>query len=80
MKKEELTITPEKVAEIVAQASYDLWKDEEFRKMVNFETLSQTEQDRIFNELEVTLLGLVFLQAEQQPLLLDTQKKVIDAF
>lgn len=70
----------ERLASAVAQASFDFWEDEEFRKLINFENISKTEQDRIFNELEVTALGLVALHAEQQPLLIKIQQETVEAF
>lgn len=70
----------EKLAQVVAQASFDFWEDPEFRKMVKFSTLPKLEQDRIFNELEVTLLGLVALHAQQQPLLLELERNAVQSF
>lgn len=53
------------IAEFIAQASYNVWVSSEFRKIISFDSLSQIEQDRIFNEIEVTLLGVVMLKAEE---------------
>lgn len=54
------------VAMLIAQRSYDLWKGEAFRKLTSFESISQTEQDRMFNELEVTGLGLLQLHLQER--------------
>ena len=59
-----LNDTARGIAVLIAQRSYALWNGKEFRKLVSFESISQTEQDRIFNELEVT--GLGFLQFHLQ--------------
>ena len=52
----------EKLAEAVASLSFDVWSRKDFRLFVNFPNISQTEQDRIFNELEVSILGLLILK------------------
>jgi len=52
----------EKLAEAVASLSFDVWNRKDFRLFVNFPNISQTEQDRIFNELEVCILGLMVLK------------------
>ena len=54
--------TAEKLAEAVASLSFDVWSRKDFRLFVNFPNISQTEQDRIFNELEVSILGLLILK------------------
>ena len=45
----------------ISQSGFEFWQDKDFRNLVSFETLSQTEQDRIFNEVLVTGLGLLAL-------------------
>ena len=45
----------------ISQSGFEFWQDSEFRKLVSFDSLSQTEQDRIFNEVLVTGLGLLVL-------------------
>lgn len=57
--------TGEKFGEIIAQSSFDLWQDKNFRDLINFDSISQTEQDRIFNELEVSVLGLFVINLDQ---------------
>lgn len=49
------------IAKIVASSSFEFWQRKDFRLYVDFENISQTEQDRIFNELEVSVLGLFIL-------------------
>ncbi len=51
----------EKIAQMIAQESFDLWKRKDFRMFIDFDHQTQTEQDRIFNELEVSLIGLYVL-------------------
>lgn len=41
----------EKLVEIISNSGFGYWKEAEFRKLVDFENISQTEQDRIFNEI-----------------------------
>jgi len=50
-----------KIIEYIARSGFKVWQDKNFRRMVDFKNLSQTEQDRIFNEIEVTGLGLLAL-------------------
>lgn len=49
----------ENLAEVVSGSSFSFWKQKDFRERVSFDEITQTEQDRIFNELVVS--GLVFL-------------------
>ncbi len=67
------------VVDLIAQSAYDLWRSKEFQNMVGSETIPEREQDRIFNELEVTGLGLLALAGEE---LLDTKlvDKAVDKF
>lgn len=62
--KELISKTAENFIQILAQASFDFWSKPEFRKMINFDSVSRTEQDRIFNELEVSVLGLFILNLD----------------
>lgn len=50
------------VGQIIANAAFSFWQEEKFRMVVDFDKISQTEQDRIFNELEVSALGLFVLK------------------
>lgn len=56
-----LTGASKNLAQVVASSSFEFWQRKDFRFYVAFETISQTEQDRMFNELEVSLLGLFTL-------------------
>ncbi|MBI2007565.1 MAG: hypothetical protein HYS83_02610 [Candidatus Blackburnbacteria bacterium] len=47
--------------EFIAQQSFNFWQQNDFRKLVNFKNIDQIEQDRIFNELIVTGIGLLDL-------------------
>lgn len=46
------------LAQFVASQSFEFWQRKDFRLYVEFNNLDRTEQDRIFNELELSLLGL----------------------
>jgi hypothetical protein len=52
------------LSQAAASASFQLFKDKHFRKLAGFDGLSQTEQDRIFNELVVANLVLIMLVFE----------------
>ncbi|RJP46076.1 MAG: hypothetical protein C4584_02225 [Armatimonadetes bacterium] len=80
MQSGDLTVTATRLVEVIAQISYDFWESERFRQAVGFSQLSRIEQDRIFNELEVTILGFVALQAEQYPLLIDLKQETVRSF
>lgn len=68
------------LAGVIGEIAYTIWKEKNFRELVEFNKLSQTEQDRIFNELEVTLLGLLFLNIEEHPSLIELQKYLAKGF
>lgn len=53
-----------KLAQVAAGSSFEFWQRKDFRLYVNFQSLSQTEQDRMFNELEVSILGLFNLSLD----------------
>ncbi|MDR3642640.1 MAG: hypothetical protein P4L74_03380 [Candidatus Doudnabacteria bacterium] len=53
------------VAMLIAQESFHKFREPEFRKQLNFSNLDQEEQDRIFNELVITGLCLVYLTLER---------------
>lgn len=59
-----IAATSNNLAQVVASAAFEFWQRKDFRLYVGFENLSQTEQDRMFNELEVSILGLFVLQLE----------------
>lgn len=52
------------LAQFVGSAAFEFWQRKDFRLYVNFENISQTEQDRMFNELEVSILGLFTLHLD----------------
>lgn len=52
------------LSQAAASAAFGLFKDKRFRKLAGFDRLSQTEQDRIFNELVVANLVLFMLVFE----------------
>ena len=56
--------TAANLSQVASAAAYELFCDKEFRRIVDFERLSQAEQDRIFNELVVAFLALVMLLLE----------------
>lgn len=77
------------LAQVAASSSFEFWQRKDFRLYVNFQSLSQTEQDRMFNELEVSVLGLFTLsldyaasiaEAEYQKLLKTLQKEIVFGF
>lgn len=53
------------IAQIVAEASFKIWQEKDFREMIKFNNISQTEADRMFNELELTALGLFILHLDR---------------
>jgi hypothetical protein len=52
------------LAQAAAGSAFHLFKDKQFRRFAHFEQLSQTEQDRIFNELVLASLVLIMLVLE----------------
>lgn len=50
----------------MAAKSYSLWKDGEFRRLVGFTKLTNKQQDKIFNDLQVTALLYVILFLEEK--------------
>ena len=68
--------------------AFQLFQDTQFRRLANFEQLSQVEQDRIFNELVVASIVLIMLvleapdlrvAAEFRDYLSDLHKKIPEA-
>lgn len=68
------------LANVVAKVSFMLWEKKEFRGFIDFDNISQTEQDRIFNELEVSFLGLFYLYLDNlsSQLKAEEEKKITD--
>jgi hypothetical protein len=52
------------LAQAAAASAFHLFRDAQFRRLARFTQLSQTEQDRIFNELVLASLVLVMLMFE----------------
>jgi HD superfamily phosphohydrolase len=52
------------LAQAAASSAFHLFRDAQFRRLARFTQLSQTEQDRIFNELVLASLVLVMLMFE----------------
>ena len=52
------------LAQAAAGSAFKLFRDQQFRRLAGFEQLSQTEQDRIFNELVAACVVLVMLVLE----------------
>jgi hypothetical protein len=52
------------LAQAAGGAAFELFQDEHFRSLARFDAISQTEQDRIFNELVVAFLMLIRLVLE----------------
>lgn len=65
------------LAQVVASSSFEFWQRKDFRLYVNFGSLSQTEQDRMFNELELSVLGLFILHIDQLLENAQNEKKIV---
>lgn len=52
------------LAQAAAGSAFQLFSDKRFRRLARFEQLSQSEQDRIFNELVVASLVVIMLLLE----------------
>jgi len=57
-------VTASALAKAAASSAFHLFQDRQFRRLADLEQLSQTEQDRIFNELMVAFLVLIMLALE----------------
>jgi hypothetical protein len=78
-----------RLAKYVASVSFEFWQRKDFRLYTNFAKLSQTEQDRIFNELEVTILGLFVLRFDYalgftddafKPVIKTMRREIVESF
>ena len=56
--------TADGLVRAAAGSAFDLFRDTEFRRLASLDQLSQTEQDRIFNELVVASVVLIMLLLE----------------
>ena len=63
------------LSQAAAASAYELFRDKEFRRMAGLERLSQTEQDRIFNELVVGFLVLIMLLLEAPDLRVPRERR-----
>ena len=52
------------LVKVAAHQAFELFRNKDFRRLANFDILSQVEQDRIFNELVVSYVVLVILVLE----------------
>lgn len=52
------------LVQVASHQAFELFQDKEFRRLANFQILSQGEQDRIFNELIVSCIVLIMLMLE----------------
>ncbi|MFH1319303.1 MAG: hypothetical protein ABII90_01440 [Bacteroidota bacterium] len=57
-------VTADSLAQAAANYAFRLFRDKKFRELARFGKLSQTEQDRIFNELVLAYLILTMLVHE----------------
>ncbi|MEX0877793.1 MAG: hypothetical protein WDZ40_02960 [Candidatus Spechtbacterales bacterium] len=53
-----------KIVDKATRSAFRVFRDNDFRKLVKFSEISQTEQDRIFNELVVNAVVLAVLMTE----------------
>lgn len=56
--------TADALVRAAAGSAFELFRDTEFRRLASLEQLSQTEQDRIFNELVAASVVLIMLLLE----------------
>lgn len=63
------------LSQAAASIAFQLFRDKKFRNLAGFGRLSQTEQDRIFNELVVANLVLVMLMFEAPDLRLPDEQR-----
>lgn len=57
----------ENIAQMIASESFELWQRKDFRFYIDFDNIGQTEQDKIFNELALSLIRLFVLRLDQTP-------------
>jgi len=67
--------TAHALSETASHAVFEVFSDKTFRRLAKFESLSQVEQDRIFNELVVGWLVLIRLTLEAPDLHVDPDLK-----
>lgn len=75
-----ISLSSQNLAQFVAGSAFEFWQRKDFRLYVNFENIPRTEQDRIFNELELSIIGLFILKFDHTlSTAKDEQKVVISA-
>ena|SRR3989344_1145110 len=62
---------------LIASTSFDFWNRADFQMYVEFDNQSQLEQDRMFNEFQVSLLGLFILHLDHALLDAKREQKVL---
>lgn len=72
-----LSLSSQNLAEFIASSAFEFWQRKDFRLFIDFNNISQTEQDRIFNELEISLLGLFILHIEQALKVVKNEQKIV---
>lgn len=72
-----MTDAGQRIASLIAGSSFEFWNRKDFRLYVNFNSLDRTEQDRIFNELEVSILGLFTLHLDNAISLVAAKEKKV---
>lgn len=65
------------IAQLIAGKAFEFWQRKDFRMYVDFNSIGQTEQDRIFNELEVSLIGLFTIHFNQAQEGAIPEKKIV---
>src|SRR5262245_33930338 len=67
--------TASALSQAAGASAYELFRNKDFRHMAGFERLSQTEQDRVFNELVVGFFVLIRLLLEAPDLRVSSEIK-----
>ena len=65
------------LVQFIASAAFEFWQRKDFRLFIDFNNLSKTEQDRIFNELEVSVLGLFILHLDNAIRIANNKKQAV---
>lgn len=72
-----LTSAANELVRGIANQAFKMWEREDFRMYTNFKNIPISDQDRIYNELQVSLIGLYILNFEQAILDSDDEKKKV---
>lgn len=54
------------ILDMLLPSVFEIFRDKQFRKTIGFDQQSQTEQDRIFNELEIAAISLSLFCLDQR--------------